>query len=209
MSKLEDDYQDEELHRISALYQQRNELGFTPTEIHKLELSFAAIQNDIHNSGMSQRAVRALNGDTVTDSESDDPTQYVGLHDVFTASGLSLVKKRRKAIKRRAQRLKAKAVVECDVLSRQRSQDVRGVLADHPNIGREIEAFVDDRGVGADAWRHTGILTFNGNANVKQKVTYERIRQHLQHLHGRHFSYGTVVQLCVARTKCKRSASRY
>ncbi len=209
IGKLEENSQDEELHRITVLHQRRHELGFTPTEISKLELSFAALQNDIQNSGISKRAVRAINGDIVTDSESDDSTQYVTLRDVFTPTGLLLVKKRRKTIKRRAQRLKVKSVVEHNVLSRRRSQLVRGILADHPDIGQEIEDFVKDRGVGADAWRRTGILTFDGNANVKQKVTYERIRQHLQYRYGRKFSYGTVVQLCVACNKRRRSAARY
>lgn len=47
------------------------------------------------------------------------------------------------------------------------------------DIGETIEEFVQDHQVGADAWR-TGVLTFDGNSKLKQKVTYERIRQHLQ-----------------------------
>ena len=44
---------------------------------------------------------------------------------------------------------------------------------------------------------------------MKEKVTYERIRQHLEKTYNRHFSYGTVVQLCIARNKRRRSASNY
>lgn len=36
-----------------------------------------------------------------------------------------------------------------------------------------------------------------------------KIRQHLQEKYNRHFAYGTVVQLCVARNKNRRSASNY
>ncbi|CAH3156626.1 unnamed protein product [Porites evermanni] len=54
-----------------------------------------------------------------------------------------------------------------------------------PDIGSTIENYVKSVGVGADSWRRTGILTFDGN---------------------RKFGYGTVVQLCVARNM---SASRY
>ncbi len=53
----------------------------------------------------------------------------------------------------------------------------------------------------ADAWRRTGVLTFDGNSRVKSKVTYERIRQHLMKVYNRHFGYGSVVQLCIARNK--------
>ena len=52
-------------------------------------------------------------------------------------------------------------------------------------------------------------MTFDGNRNFKQKVTYERIRKHLQLHYGRHFSYGTVVQLCVARNHRHKFALRY
>ena len=50
------------------------------------------------------------------------------------------------------------------------------------------------------------MLTFDGNLRVKEKVTYEWIRQHLEY---DHFSYGTVVQLCIARNKCRQSSSNY
>ena len=69
--------------------------------------------------------------------------------------------------------------------------------------------FVQERNVGADYWRRTGVLTFDGNRHVREKVTYERIRQHLQQLYQHHFSYGTIVQLCVARNKRRRSACNY
>lgn len=72
-----------------------------------------------------------------------------------------------------------------------------------------MEAFVSERSIGADAWRRTGVLTFDGNRRIKEKVTYECIRQHLQQVYQRKFSYGTVVQLCVARNKRRRSSKNY
>ena len=72
-----------------------------------------------------------------------------------------------------------------------------------------MEDFVKVNNVGADAWPRTGILTFDGNVRSTQKVTYEKIRQHLESVYKRHFSYGTVVQLCVARNKRRTSAKRY
>ena len=82
-------------------------------------------------------------------------------------------------------------------------------MAECNNIGKVIEDFVSENNIGTDAWRHTGVLTFDGNTHLQQKVTYERIRLHLQEVYKRHFSYGTVVQLCVARNKRCLSSKRY
>ena len=49
--------------------------------------------------------------------------------------------------------------------------------------------------MGADTWRRTGVLTFDGNCRVKEKVTYRKIQQHLQEVYDWKFSYGTIVQL--------------
>ena len=53
------------------------------------------------------------------------------------------------------------------------------LLQECPDIGEVIETYVQDRNVGADAWRRTGVLTLDGNVQLKETVTYERIRQHL------------------------------
>ena len=42
-----------------------------------------------------------------------------------------------------------------------------------------MEKYVMDHNVGADAWRRTGVLTFDGNTKLKKKPTYEGIRKHL------------------------------
>ena len=53
------------------------------------------------------------------------------------------------------------------------------------------------------------VLTFDGNAQVEKKVTFERIRQRFETTYKRKFSYGTVVQLCIARNKRRKSAMWY
>ena len=105
--------------------------------------------------------------------------------------------------------MKAKIIAEKNFLARKQSRKVRGVVKDYPNIGEVIESYVKERNVGADAWRRTGVLTFDGNTKVKNKVTFNRIREHLQTVYQCKFSYGTVVQLCVARNKRRKSAERY
>lgn len=66
-------------------------------------------------------------------------------------------------------------------------------------MGKDIEEFVRSRKVGADAWRRTGVLTFDGNSRTGPKVTYKRIQQHLEKKYHCKFGYGTIVQMCVAR----------
>ena len=46
------------------------------------------------------------------------------------------------------------------------------IMTDCKGIGKVIEEYVQSRNVGADAWRKTGVLTFDGNRNVKEKATY-------------------------------------
>ena len=108
-----------------------------------------------------------------------------------------------------ARRLKAKAIVEQRFLSRKSSRRVSKILRDCPDLGKSIEEFVSSRNVGADQWRRTRVLTFDGNTRLPNKVTYTSIQKHLQQLYNRPFSYGTVVQLCIARNKRQCSAKRY
>ena len=83
------------------------------------------------------------------------------------------------------------------------------VLRDFPDIGKEIEKFVQSKGVSTGAWRRTGILTFDGNVKQGQKVTYKRIKQHLEEKYNTTFSYGTIVQLSVVKNKRRLRAKRY
>ena len=46
------------------------------------------------------------------------------------------------------------------------------ILSECPNIGKVIEDFVSSNNVGADSWRRTGMLTFDGNTRLPQKVFF-------------------------------------
>ena len=72
-----------------------------------------------------------------------------------------------------------------------------------------IEDYVQERNVGADVWRRTGVLTFDGNTKMKQKVTFNRIKKHLDLVYNRLFSYETIVQLCAARNQRRQSSCWY
>ena len=145
-----------------------------------------------------------VNGLIITDSESENPELWSQAAEVETEKR-KLVQKQRTILQRKIHRQRATA----NFLSRRVSKKTRGIVKKFPNIGKAIEDFVSERNVGADFWRRTGVITFDENRNVKEKVTYERIRQHLQKLYDHPFSYGTVVQLCVARNKRRKSAANY
>ena len=113
------------------------------------------------------------------------------------------------AIRRRAQRKQEKAISEQHFLSRKVSKRATTLLQKFPDIGETINTFVQDHQVGADAWRRTGVLTFDGNVKLKEKVTFEKIRQHLQETYQHKFSYVSVIQLCVPRNRIRTSAKRY
>ena len=157
----------------------------------------------------AKRQAAAANGEVVTDSETDDCEDYLQLSSTNTKEARALIVRQRKSIQRKARHLRAKMMAERNFLSRKQSRTVRGILKDCPDIGQVIEAYVQDRNVGADAWRRTGVLTFDGNTKVKRKVTFNRIRENLQSVYKRKFSHGSVVQLCVARNKRRTSAQRY
>ncbi|CAH3028864.1 unnamed protein product [Porites evermanni] len=114
-----------------------------------------------------------------SDSESDNPDEWIDV-DLRTEAGKKLIQKERRRIRQKANQQAAKRVAEECLLRRKIPKRVGRVLRDYPDIGKEIENFVQSKRVGADAWRRTGILTFDGNVKQGQKVTYKRIKQHLE-----------------------------
>ena len=183
--------------------------SFESSNVSLLLQSRDAYHRAILDGYESERIARAVNGEIVTDSEADvSPEDLVGLH-VASEKGKLVIQKQRAAIRLRARRLKVRMIAEERFLARKVSKRVSKVQQEHPDIGKTIEDFVSAGSVGADQWRRTGVLTFDGNVKVGKKVTYQSIRQHLEKVYNRHFSYGTVVQLCVPRNKRRRSASRY
>lgn len=99
------------------------------------------------------------NGNIASDSDTENPDDYLG------ANGdqeklQTRVKQRIIQIQQKAHREYAKRIAEKNFLARRRSTKVSGVLKTCPDIGKVIEQYVQDRSVGADAWRRTGVSTF-------------------------------------------------
>ena len=98
-----------------------------------------------------------------------------------------------------------KRIAEKRFLRRKRGKKISKVIQKCTYIGDAIEEFVKNHSVGADAWRRTGVLTFIGNANIKDN---KKIQAHLEKVYCRKFAYGTVVELC-ACNKRRRSSKHY
>ena len=92
----------------------------------------------VHNDTCSyeqDRTARSLNGEIISDSESDNPECYVGITDPLSDKAKHLIAKKCAAIRRRARRRKKKAVAERRFLSCKISKRVSKILRDCPNIG--------------------------------------------------------------------------
>ena len=86
---------------------------------------------------------------------------------IFSGERIQTLIAKKKSICRRARYLTAKLIAEKNFLSRRTSKTVRGILKECPDIGEQMEKYVQERNIGADAWRRTGVLTFDGNTRVK------------------------------------------
>ena len=195
--------------RFLNVYHQQIGSSFTEGERKQIDLSFEAFWADeIINEKRKRRSQQLSNGDIVTDSESDDPSAYQGGIQKCTERE-SIIAKKVDVIKRQVRRARAKFIANQHYLGKKKSKALHSIAEKYPDIGSEIESYVASCNVGADAWRRTGVLTFDGNQKIDKKCTYKRIQDHLKDVYKQHISYGTVVQLCVARNKRRLSAKRY
>lgn len=149
--------------------------------------------------------------EVVSDSESDDPEDWVRLRQstVESKEMEEKIKKQRSIFLKRRKRLIAKEVTRRCLLKRRLPKRVSKTLLKYPQIGEDIEAYARENRIGADSWRRTGVLSFTGNVRRGPKITYNRIKAHLEKKYGAKFGYGTIVQLCCAKNKRKLSAKRY
>ena len=132
------------------LYEALLKLSQDPYEVQLLQESYMAYKC-VHNDTCiyeQDRTAWSLNGEIVSDSESDDPECYVGINDPLSDKAKLLIAKNCAAIRRRARRCKMKAIAE----KRSKvSRKVSKILRDCPDIGKVIEMFVQERNIGADA----------------------------------------------------------
>ena len=149
-------------------------------------------------------------GNVVSESDESNSEEDIStVESPFKARANVLIKKRRESLRRKVTRNAKRKIAEERLLKRSRSRKVSKVLQECPGIGKAIEDFVEACGAGADTWRRTGVITLDGNKKMEKKATFKRVKEHVEEKYQRKISYGTVVQLCIARNKRRRSAARY
>ena len=84
-------------------------------------LAFCAAEVEAYDQN---RIARAVNGEVVSESESDSPEAYVGVSDPLSTGGRQLIAKKRKMIKRRARRRRQKAIADQRFLARCRKEQI-------------------------------------------------------------------------------------
>lgn len=104
-----------------------------------------------------EREASALNGLIVSDSENENAEEFVGLKDFNDIRIKALVSRCRTSVRRHAKNLKHKNIAEGHFLCRNKSKCISRILYECKDIGRVIEEFVQERNIGADAWRRTGV----------------------------------------------------
>ncbi len=119
------------------------------------------------------------------------------IHDPLQAEAKDIISKRVKSICLKAKRNAAKKIAEARFL---RPKTVGRILKECPDIGKMIESYVKSAGVGADSWRRTGLLTFDGDRKLKKKATFASIKAHLESVYNRKFGYGSgqATKICQA-----------
>ena len=135
------------------------------------------------------------NGIILSESDSDSSEELIKVRNPLDEAGKQIIRKRRAAFRRKAKREFGKSIAESRYLKRRKSKRIAKIQRDCPAIGKTIEKYAKKCGVGASAWRRTGALTFDGNTHVGKKVTFKRIKEHLEEKYDRTFGYGTVVEL--------------
>lgn len=193
--------------RILGFYRTLPFTGMSDSEMNTVQQSR---QVYILKKSQQDREYDIETGNIVSESdESNSDGDIRKIQSPFDASGQFLIKKRRDAIRRKATRDAKRKIAEQRLLKRRKSKKVSKILQDCPDIGKTIEDFVQKCGAGADAWRRTGVITFDGNKKLEKRATFKRVKEHLEEKYKRKISYGTVVQLCIARNKRSRSSLRY
>ena len=159
----------ENLHKqCQRFYIDLPKYGLSNEEVELAQQSYTAFKCDEEQHSYSRKKIaQMLNGDIVTDSESDDPDLYHNNKELAKVESL----------KRSASRRKAKRIAGRKFLKRSYSKRANSILEKYPDIGQSIEEYVQSCNLGADMWRRTGVLTFDGNTRVKKEATYRRIKK--------------------------------
>ena len=110
-----------------------------------------------------------VDDDAIGSETEESGADWGNIHDPLQPEARDIISQKVKQLKRNARRKAAQRIAEARFLRRKRGKNVGKILKECPDIGSTIENYVKSAGVGADSWRRTGILTFEGNRKVEKK----------------------------------------
>jgi hypothetical protein len=113
-----------------------------------------------------------LDNAVITDSESDDPEEWLSVKGLKSPEGVQMIKKQRCFIRAQAKRKIAKEIANRCLLKRKIPKRVSAIIKEFLNIGKDVEEYVKSKKCGADAWRRTGVITFDGHRKRGPKASY-------------------------------------
>ena len=120
-----------------------SEYSFNEHEVKLIQQSHGAYLSSLTEESTQQNIADHMNGDVVTDLESDSPEKYIDLS-LQSEEARRIIMKKRAAIQRKARRLRAKMIAEKHFLSNKNSKRVSRILQECPDIGKRIKSFVQD-----------------------------------------------------------------
>ena len=121
-----------------------------------------------------------VDDDAIMSETEESSADWGNIHDPLQTEARNIISQKVKQLKRNARRKAAQRIADARFLRRKSGKNVGKILKECPGIGSTIENYVKNSGVGADSWRRTGILTFDGNRKVEQKATFSTIKEHLE-----------------------------
>lgn len=117
VEKVSSDNEKSVISQLSEYFPKVLEICRTSSEETLLQQSYQAFSNYYNTHQLeADRSADALNGFIVTDSESEDPDQYIGLNDTSSEKAKAIIEKKRKAIRRRARYLISKSIANLNFL---------------------------------------------------------------------------------------------
>ena len=129
---------------------------------------------------MDRQNAGLVNGLIVTDSESEDAEMWTKAETV-EAEKRKLVEKQIVIMRQKLRRQRAKSVPDARFKVSKKRERNHGEIPKYWERQKSLQQNgLLEQTIGIE-W------TFDGNCNVKEKVTYNRIRKHLQELYGYHF----------------------
>ena len=176
-----------------------SELGFCDDEIVLIEQSRAAYLATIRQKEISS---------TISFSTTDQSSGELEAENLERVDHKERIRTKLCKIKDKTRKRMSKEIEENRFLRKKISKSIKTILDKCSDIGEVIEKIVAESDIGADHWRRTGVYTFSGGIKSTKRITFSKIQQKLEEHYGRHFSYGTVVQLCVPRHKRHWSSKR-